>query len=78
MEQTTLLEIICRIKNLLEQDHIFEAREYTQLEINNLKGITQENCKNTMYAFYPMYCDSCRNINCEDNKNIELNPNIKV
>ena len=42
MEETTLLEVINRIKNLLEQRHWYEAREYTQLEINNITGATAE------------------------------------
>ena len=69
MEETTLLEVINRIKNLLEQRHWYEAREYTQLEINNITGATAEECKNTKYHFYPTYCKYCSNINCGDNPN---------
>lgn len=69
MEESKLLEIINRIKILLEQGHWFEAREYTDLEINNLTGATAENCKNTMYHFYPTYCKYCSNVNCGDNPN---------
>ena len=69
MEEPKLLEIINRIKLLLEGGHWFEAREYTDLEINNLTGVTAENCKNTMYHFYPTYCKYCSNVNCEDNPN---------
>ena len=47
MEEAKLLEIINRIKVLLEQGHWFEAREYTDLEINNITGATAEQCKNT-------------------------------
>ena len=69
MEELKLLEILKRVKNILEQDNLFIAREYIQLEINNLKGLTQEKCKNTMYHFYPTYCQYCSNVNCADNKN---------
>lgn len=69
MEEIKLLEIINRTKNFLKNNDLFEAREYIQVEINNLKGITQENCKNTKYHFYDSYCKYCTNFNCESNKN---------
>lgn len=69
MEESTLLEVINRIKMLLEQGHWFEAREYTDLEIRNITGATAEECKNTKYHFYPTYCKYCSNINCGDNPN---------
>ena len=72
MEELKLLEILKRVKNILEyKSNLFIAKEYTRLEINNLKGLTQESCKNTMYHFYPDYCKYCSNINCQDNKNID-------
>lgn len=69
MEEATLLEIINRIKMLLESGHWIEAREYTDLEINNLTSTTAEQCKNTKYHFYPTYCKYCSNVNCKDNQN---------
>ena len=69
MEETTLLEILNRIRMLLEGGRWFEAREYTQLEINNITGATAEECKNTKYHFYPTYCKYCSNRNCGDNQN---------
>lgn len=76
MEEKTLLEIIYRIKNLLGRNEIFEAKEYIELELNNLNGITQEQCKNTKYHFYPTYCKYCSNTNCESNRNIDLKDSI--
>lgn len=72
MEEKTLLEIINRIKNFIEHNNIFEAKEYIELELNNLNGTTQLQCQNTKYHFYPTYCKYCSNINCESNRNIDL------
>ena len=72
MEEKTLLEIINRIKNFIEHNNIFEAKEYIELELNNLNGTTQQQCQNTKCHFYPTYCKYCSNINCESNRNIDL------
>ena len=69
MEEVRLLEVINRIKVLLEGGHWFEAREYTDLEIRNITGATAEECKNTKYNFYPTYFKYCSNTNCGDNQN---------
>lgn len=72
METKTLLEIINRIKDFIDHNDICEAKEYVELELNNLKGTTQQQCQNTKYHFYPTYCKYCNNINCESNRNIDL------
>lgn len=69
MEETTLLEILNRIKSLIKQGHIYEAKEYLQVEINNLTGASIEQCKNTKYHFYSTYCKYCSNINCKEKLN---------
>lgn len=66
MQEVKMLEIISRIKNLLERNCVYEAKIYTQLEIENLKGITQKKCKNTKY-FFGNYCKYCSNMNCVSN-----------
>lgn len=69
MEEIKLLEIINRTKNFLENNDLYGAKEYIQIEINNLTDVTQEHCKNTIYHFYDSYCKYCTNINCGSNKN---------
>ena len=69
MEKIKMLEILKRIKNCLEHKALYEAREYTKLEINNLKGITEKECKNSRYYCNDWYCKECRNLNCTGNMN---------
>lgn len=68
MKEETLLDIICRIKCFIEKNELSYARDYVQLEIDNLKGITPEYCLKTRYA-YDWYCKQCSNLNCSSNKN---------
>lgn len=69
MEDEKMLDILNRIEMFIDKDSLDLARELTQLEIDNLKGITQERCKNTKYYFYDWYCQYCNNINCRNYKN---------
>lgn len=69
MENVIMLDILKRIKMFLDDDSLDLARELAQLELDNLKGITQERCKNKKYNFYDWYCVYCSNLNCESNKN---------
>lgn len=64
-----MLEILKRIKNCLEHKALYEAREYTRLEIDNLKGITEKNCKSSKYYCDSWYCKECKNFNCTGNMN---------
>ena len=68
MEEKTLLEILNRISILIRKDDIVNAREYLQIEIDNLKNITPQKCKNTKYHFYNSFCNKCSNYNCSENK----------
>lgn len=69
MEEKTMLEILSRIRNCIEHDSLYVAKELTRLEINNLKGITEQNCKSLKYYYCDWACKSCSNLNCNSNKN---------
>jgi hypothetical protein len=71
MEEANMIYILDRIRKLLEDNKLFEAQEYVQLEIDNLSGTTPERCKDTKYHFYPTYCKYCSNMNCISNTNKE-------
>lgn len=67
MKKAEVINILERIRSLLYNNAQFEAKEYTSLEINNLKGIIPEECRDTLYHYY--FCDKCRIINCPKNEN---------
>lgn len=67
MEESTMLEILSRIRNCIEHDSLYIAKELTRLEIENLKDITQKKCKDTKYYYYERSCQDCKNINCSSN-----------
>ncbi|MGN1301648.1 MAG: hypothetical protein ACI4U9_03905 [Clostridia bacterium] len=68
IKKETVIDILRRIDVLLGHDAQFEAREYIETEVENLKGITPIKCKKKQkkYKFYN--CNECRNINCPDNR----------
>lgn len=66
MQNEKLLEILRRIELILELDCLYEAKKYIQIEIENLKGITQKNCKSKFYFCEDYYCKTCHNLNCEN------------
>ena len=72
MDNEKMIKILDRIKLFIEQDSLNLAKEMTKLEIENLKGITEQRCKNTKYYYYDWYCKYCSNFNCNSNKNQEL------
>ncbi len=72
MEIENFLKILKNIEILLKNGDLFETREYIKIEIENIRGITQINCKNRYYSFYNYYCDGCNNFNCSNNCNIKL------
>ena len=65
MEEIKMLEILNRIKVCIKRDSLMIAKDLVRLEINNLKGITEKNCKNTKY--YYDNCKFCSNLNCNAN-----------
>lgn len=69
MENVIMLDILKRIKMFLLEDKIDLARELAELELDNIKGLTEERCKNTKYYFYNSYCKYCSNLNCPSNSN---------
>lgn len=69
MENVVMLDILKRIKMFLLDDELVLARELVELELNNLKGITEQRCKDSKYYFYDSYCKYCENLNCGSNKN---------
>lgn len=66
MEEEKMLDVLYAIKRFLQKDEISYAKDYIDLQMNNLKGLTPENCKKTIYHFYPTYCKYCSNENCPD------------
>lgn len=72
MKEQVLLDIICAIKRFLENGEPDKAKEYVELEIKNILGLTPEDCKNTKYHFWPTYCKYCNIVRCPDNQNQDL------
>ena len=68
MENVKVLEMLKRIKACIICEDVDAAKQYVQLEIDNLMGIAQERCKNTRYFFFGGYCKYCSNLNCESNE----------
>ena len=67
MKNEIVLNILNRIKYCLLEDEWAIAKEYAELEIQNLKVITEEECMK--HSCYDWYCKECRNINCSKYKN---------
>ena len=67
METISFLDILSRIRSCLLNDDRYIAKEYVELEINNLKGRTEKRCENKQY-FGKSYCKYCLNVNCNENK----------
>lgn len=72
MDNEKMINILKRIELFIKQDSLDLAKDMTELEIENLKGITEKRCKNTKYYFYDFYCKYCHNLNCNSNQNQEL------
>ena len=67
MDEIKMLEVLKRLRICIERDSLMIAKDLVQLEINNLKGLTEKNCKNTRY--YYDNCKFCSNLNCNQNSN---------
>lgn len=63
-----MLKILNQIEVCVERNALDITKDLIQLEIENLKGITQKKCRNTKYYFYDWACKYCLNFNCENNK----------
>lgn len=68
MEEEKILQILNRIKICLNRNDLYIAKEYVQLEIDNITGASEQRCKNTKYYFYDSYCKYCKNENCSKKK----------
>lgn len=68
MVELEMLKILNRIKVCIERDSLDIAKDLTKLEIENLKGITEQRCKNTKYYYYGWYCQYCSNLTCGSNR----------
>lgn len=64
-----MLEILKRVQICLERNSLDIAMDYVRLEIDNLKGITEKNCKSSKYYCNDWYCRECRNLNCSGKMN---------
>ena len=69
MEELKMLELLNRIKICIERGSLDIAKDLIELEIENLKGITEQRCKNTRYYYYDWNCIYCSNLNCSSNFN---------
>lgn len=69
MDNENMIEILNRIELFIKQDALDLAKDMTKLEIENINGITEQDCKNRYYNFYNYYCKECRNLNCNNNCN---------
>ena len=72
MDNEKIIKILDRIELFIKQDSLDLAKGITKLEIENLKGITEQRCQNTKYYYYDWYCQYCSNFNCNSNKNNEV------
>lgn len=70
MEELKMLELLNRIKICIERGSLDIAKDLIELEIENLKGITEQRCKNTKYYYYDWNCQYCSNLNCNQNKKV--------
>lgn len=68
MEYSKVLDILDRLQSCLEHNLIDIAKELLQLEIENLQGITEIKCQNTIYDYYNWHCKNCSNLSCNNNK----------
>lgn len=62
-----MLNILDRLHWLIVRNRSFEAKRLVKQEIENLKGITEKNCKS--YKINKTYCRVCMNLNCNNNQN---------
>ena len=69
MDNVKMFEILNRIKMCIKRDSLDIAKDLIKIEIENLKGITEQRCKNTKYYYYDWNCKYCENFNCSSNNN---------
>ena len=67
VEEMTLLNILHRLNWLIVRNRSYEAKRLVKQEIENLKSITEKNCKR--FKLNKAYCRVCKNLNCNNNQN---------
>lgn len=67
MEEKAMLNILNRIQWLIIRNRFVEGRRLVKREIENLKGITEQNCK--LHEYNKDNCSTCKNLNCNLNNN---------
>lgn len=73
MEEQTMLRILDKFIWYANRNRLFEAKRYVQQELDNIKGITEVKCKRR--KINKLYCNTCKNCNCNLNENPEYKEN---
>lgn len=61
-----MLNILNRLDWLIVRNRSYEAKRLVKQEIENVKEITERNCRK--YKLNKTYCQVCSNLNCNQNK----------
>lgn len=64
MEELTMLDILKKLEWLVVRNRTFEAKKRLTIELDNLKGITEQKCK--LIKVRKDYCNHCWNYNCNN------------
>ena len=70
MEKYKIAILVYRLEKCCNLNHLVVAKKMVKQEIENLKGITEQNCKRRKLR--EDNCNYCTNTNCKFNPN-ELN-----
>ena len=62
-----MLNILDRLDWLIVRNRSYEAKRLVKQEIENIKEITEKNCRR--YKLKKTYCQVCSNLNCNYNQN---------
>lgn len=67
MEESTILNVLYKLKWLIIRNRTFEMKRLIKQELNNLKGVTEKTCK--LIKIRKDYCIVCKNLNCNKKQN---------
>ena len=59
-----MLEILDKLEWLVVRNRTFEAKKRLKIELENLRGITEQKCK--LIKLRKDYCSHCWNYNCNN------------
>ena len=62
-----MLNILDRLALLIVRNRLYEPKRLVKQEIENLKLITEKNCKR--FKLNKTYYRVCKNLNCNNNQN---------